>query len=66
MARCELATSTERVEREPLGRRRMLPRGRRDLVQQLAIWIVLGLAYEAVRGTAGHDRAQAFRDGRAG
>ena len=29
------------------------------------IWIVLSLAYEAVRGTVGHDRGKAIRDGRA-
>jgi membrane-associated phospholipid phosphatase len=39
--------------------------GTRDLLKQLALWVVLGLAYEAVRGTAGRDRTQAIHDGRA-
>jgi len=42
------------------------PRGRAaDVCRQLALWIVLGLAYEAVRGAAGHDREAAVRNGRA-
>jgi membrane-associated phospholipid phosphatase len=52
--------------RAGLARRLVRPRsGSHGLVQQLLVWVVLGLAYEGVRGTAGHDREAALRDGRA-
>jgi membrane-associated phospholipid phosphatase len=36
----------------------------RDLGAQLALWACFGLAYEAVRGARGDDRAAAFANGR--
>lgn len=36
----------------------------RDLGAQIALWVCFGLAYEAVRGARGHDRAAAFANGR--
>jgi membrane-associated phospholipid phosphatase len=47
-----------------LRRQEGVPERVRDVARQLAIWVGLGLAYEAVRGIAGHDRAKAIRDGR--
>jgi hypothetical protein len=44
-----------------LGRR--IPPRARDVLFQLALWVGFGLAYEAVRGVAGDDRAAAFADG---
>lgn len=43
----------------------MAPYGVRDLLAQVGLWVVFGLAYEAVRGAVGHDRARALADGRA-
>jgi hypothetical protein len=42
--------------------RRLAPYGDRDLLAQIALWIVFGLAYEAVRGAAAPNSA--FRNGR--
>ncbi|HET7137401.1 MAG TPA: phosphatase PAP2 family protein [Gaiellaceae bacterium] len=39
-------------------------RSARDLGAQIALWVCFGLAYEAVRGARGHDRAAAFANGR--
>jgi membrane-associated phospholipid phosphatase len=43
---------------------RLRPYGLRDLGAQIGLWICFGLAYEAVRGVAGDDRAAAFANGR--
>jgi membrane-associated phospholipid phosphatase len=45
--------------------RRLSPHGVRDLLVQIGLWVLFGLAYEAVRGIAGDDRAAAFANGRA-
>jgi hypothetical protein len=45
-----------------LGRR--IPPRARDVAFQVGLWVVFGLAYEAVRGVAGNDRAAAFADGK--
>lgn len=50
--------------RQAVLRRRLHPYGFRDLLLQIGLWVVFGLAYEAVRGAAVHDRARAFADGR--
>lgn len=44
--------------------RRLAPYGVRDLFVQIGLWVVFGLAYEAVRGAVNHDRARAFANGR--
>lgn len=43
-------------------RRSLAPYGVRDLLVQIGLWVVFGLAYEAVRGAVVHDRARAFDD----
>jgi hypothetical protein len=43
-------------------RRSLAPYGVRDLLVQIGLWVVFGLAYEAVRGAVVHDRARAFGD----
>lgn len=50
-----------------LGRtwlRQVSPHGARDLLAQLGVWLVFGLAYETVRGAAGHDRVRAVANAR--
>ena len=44
--------------------RRLAPYGVGDLLVQIGLWVAFGLAYEAVRGAAGHDRVRALADGR--
>jgi membrane-associated phospholipid phosphatase len=44
-------------------RDRILPRGWRDLVRQLAIWLGFVLAYQVARGFADRDPAKAFANG---
>lgn len=43
--------------------RRLIPYGVRDLIVQIGLWVVYGLAYEAVRGAVSGDRDEAFRHG---
>jgi hypothetical protein len=43
-------------------RRSLAPYGVCDLLVQIGLWVVFGLAYEAVRGAVVHDRARAFGD----
>jgi len=43
-------------------RRSLAPYGVSDLLVQIGLWVVFGLAYEAVRGAVVHDRARAFGD----
>jgi hypothetical protein len=43
--------------------RRFVPYGVADWACQIALWVAFALAYEAVRGTAGHDRVLALRHG---
>jgi membrane-associated phospholipid phosphatase len=45
------------------GLARLRPYGLRDLVTQIALWVCFGLAYEAVRGISGDDRAAALANG---
>jgi len=42
---------------------RLLPRGWRDLLRQLVIWLGFVLAYQVVRGVADRDPARAFGNG---
>jgi membrane-associated phospholipid phosphatase len=43
-------------------RRSLAPYGVCDLLVQIGLWVVFGLAYEAVRGAVVHDRVRAFGD----
>jgi len=43
---------------------RLLPRGRRDFLVQLAIWLGFLAFYQLARGLAGHDRVLALAHGR--
>jgi len=57
------------VQRNPAGAgarrlRGFSPYGPRDLLAQIGVWLVFGLAYEAVRGAVGHERVRAFDDAR--
>jgi hypothetical protein len=42
----------------------LLPTARATFTKQITIWIVFGLAYQAVRRSAGRDRTRAFQDAR--
>jgi membrane-associated phospholipid phosphatase len=45
-------------------RRKIFPRGWRDFVLQLAIWLGFGLAYQVARGIADRDPLEAMMNGR--
>jgi len=47
-----------------VGRRQIFPRGWRDFVLQLGIWVGFGLAYQLARGIADRDPLQAMVNGR--